>query len=196
MRPNDDEITGIGVIDPNSPTGIPDGYIRIPKNRNFCLLGAFANGEQEGAYFYASKIFITTESEDVRNKVKMANGEIRTGLKFRRKFELEIPFFATFNNYENELCPGYAEFRTITHSPKLLFQYFGDNVAGMTIPTHSVTTINVYPYGAPDVRHPLETVEVFVDSVETEFFNNHYAKKLIKLILMEKKSCYDYNILY
>jgi hypothetical protein len=83
---------------------IPTPMINIPigsidKKANF-LFGYYVNDDNldpqerwKARGFYANKVYMSIEEEDIRNEKKLVTGEIRVRYKKRRKIELQVPFF-------------------------------------------------------------------------------------------------------
>ena len=155
------------------------------------------NNDWDWANFYANKVYITVEEEEIRGEVKMASGEIRTRYKKRRKIELEIPFFDRFNIFYNEEYPNYAIFETIINCPFLKFRWLGndtENKRNKVLNSDLPYVINYAPYDdgilLPMESNKLQT-SVYIAEKGMEFLDNHYARKIVKLTLMEKKNWYD-----
>jgi len=136
------------------------------------------------AYFYAHKVYISVEEDQVFEK-KLITGEMLTRYKKRRQIKLEIPFFDKFNQFETESRPGYAEFETIINAEELRLQYFG-RTAGWIITTEQP---DVSPYGSPDIA-PFEAIPVVLRDKEIEYLDELIDKKIVKLTLLEKYSWY------
>ena len=175
------------IIGPEDDGGIKDPYIKILRNVHLLtphpLNPTFALMKLS---FFASKVYITIEEEEIRGEKKLATGEMRVRWKKRRKIELELPFFDKFNNYIDEYHCGYREFEICINAPTLFFQYTGKTKG------HLMTTEmpNTYPFYDPDIKNPIETIDVIVKDKKVEFLNNHYARKIIHLTLVERYNWY------
>jgi len=97
---------------------IPIPMINIPmenidKRANF-LLGYYTNDDNiesqlrwQARGFYASKVYMSIEEEDIRGEKKLLTGETRVRYKKRRKIDLQVPFFDDFNKvtyYDDRYC--------------------------------------------------------------------------------------------
>lgn len=153
-----------------------------------------ADDDWEWANFYANKVYITVQDEEIRGEVKMASGEIRVRYKKRRKVVLEIPFFDKFNGFYNQENPNYETFEIVINSPFLRFKWLSNDTTNKewkyTYPDLPYV-INYKPYNMYPIMPKKYTIDVFLKEKETIFLNNHYEKQIIKLTLMEKKNWYN-----
>jgi len=173
----------------NPPVPLPISPNEMLRGRNICLLGTFApvQGEegqqgQQGAYFYATECYARFEWEEVRSERKMITGEIRSLWETRRAYELVLPFFDEFNQYEDEIHPGFKEFVTIITSPVLQFQFYGFD----DDKEYGFMETDTYPYQDPDITL-FEAIKVVLrESPKIEYLDNLSTKKIVKLTLWEK----------
>jgi len=143
------------------------------------------------AYFYANKVYITIEEEDVRNKKKLITGEIRVRYKKRRKIELQLPFFENFNAYDNVEAPSYADFETIINFPFLKF-YWDGNAPALEKYNEDILghRTNFEPYIPPIMPYGLP-IEVVLEEKKIEFLDGLPNYLLVNLTLIEKKNWYS-----
>lgn len=155
--------------------------LSLLKKSNICLMGG-----DLFFYFYANKVYITIEEEEIRGEKRLASGEIRTRNKKRRQIELEIPFFDKFNQGLWEIDYGYRDFELVINNPELSFVYSSDFVMSYTM-GHTDTE----PYKDPDIKRGVyEAIPVIIKEKKIEFLNNHYGRKIVRLTLWEKNNWY------
>jgi hypothetical protein len=166
-EPGDGEPSGGTVIDDG---GSPD------KTRNIYLGYTSKIDGKDFRYkaFYASKRIITVEEEEIRGEKKMATGEIRVRWKKRRKIELEIPFFDSFNQPDANGLGGYKEFELLINAPYMVFLVGGD-------------AYNIYNNG---VDIPADWEYVIIKDKRIEYLDELIDKKIIKLTLVGRYNWY------
>jgi hypothetical protein len=210
---------------------IPTPTINIPinsidKQANF-LLGYYVNDDDlpvesrwKARGFYANKTYITIEEEEIRGEKKLISGEIRVRYKKRRKIELQIPFFESFNKvtYTKGYCQQFKQICEYDNPPIGDFCYYrmGDSKCHgikVTIPNtenfgsyQEFETILNAPalayqplgdvfdnyYNGIDIPESNITRWIRVNLKEKgiEFLDGLKDKKIINLTLMEYKNWY------
>jgi len=165
----------------------------MPEERYYRNIGInySAGGNFSRAYFYANKVYITIEEEDVRNKKKLITGEIRVRYKKRRKIELQLPFFNGFNVFHSIDAPGYADFETIINFPFLGFYWDGNSSPNIKYNEDMFGyRTDVEPYTPPIMPYG-SAIEVFLEEKKIEFLDGLQDHLLVNLTLIESKNWYS-----
>ena len=145
--------------------------------RNICIKYSSNNSTWYYVYFYAHKIYITLEDEEIRGEKKLVTGEIRVRWKKRKRVDLEFIFFNGFNQYVDTKNPGYEMFEKVIGAPYLRIEY-------------NTWIDPKCPYSSYEQLAQDNLKNMIVKEKKNEFLNDRFDLKIVKLKLIEASNWY------
>jgi len=152
-------------------------YLDKAPQRNICIKYSADGTNWYYVYYYAHKIYITLEDEEIRGEKKLISGEIRVRWKKRFRVDLEFIFFNGFNQYVDLKNQDYQFFEKVINAPYLRIEY-------------NTSIDPKCPYSSYEQLAQDNLKNMIVKEKKNEFLNDRFDLKIIKLTLIEASNWY------